>query len=361
LPPACGCGSLGRELEGRRSEDGAVDGTIRLDHGEGGAATQRLVRELFADRFRPARPLDDAAVLDAGGLGPGARLALTTDSFVVRPPFFPGGDIGKLAVVGTVNDLAVSGAEPLALTAAFVLEEGLPLGDLERVVESMAAAADAVPVRVVAGDTKVVGRGEADRLFVNTTGLGIVPAGRDLRSDAIRPGDRLLVSGPVGDHGTAVLAARGELGITTSVRSDCACVLPLVRAVLAAAPHARCLRDPTRGGLATTVHELAESSGLTVLLDERAIPVRPAVRRTCDLVGMDPLYVACEGRLIAVVPAEEADAALLALHGAPDGAEAALVGRAETLGRYGHLLLRTAIGGTRPMALLEGAQLPRIC
>ena len=338
-----------------------MDGTIRLDHGEGGAATQRLVRELFAARFRPSKPLDDAAVLETVRLDPGARLALTTDSFVVRPLFFPGGDIGKLAVVGTVNDLAVSGAEPLALTAAFVLEEGLPLADLERVVDSMAAAADAVPVRVVAGDTKVVGRGEADRLFVNTTGLGVVPAGRNLRSDAVRPGDRVLVSGPVGDHGTAVLAARGDLGIASSVRSDCACVLPLVRAVLAAAPHARCLRDPTRGGLATTVHELAESSGLTVRLEERAIPVRPAVRRTCELVGMDPLYVACEGRLIAIVPEDEADAALRALHGAPDGAEAAVVGTAGALDRHGHLLLHTAIGGTRPMTPLEGAQLPRIC
>jgi len=338
-----------------------VDGTIRLDHGEGGAATQRLVRELFADRFRPSKPLDDAALLEAGRLDPGARLALTTDSFVVRPLFFPGGDIGKLAVVGTVNDLAVSGAEPLALTAGLGLVVGVPVADRERVVESWAAAADAVPVRFVAGDTTVVGRGEADRLFVNTTGLGVVPAGRNLRSDAVRPGDRVLVSGPVGDHGTAVLAARGDLGIASSVRSDCACVLPLVRAVLAAAPHARCLRDPTRGGLATTVHELAESSGATVVLEERAIPVRPEVRHTCDLVGMDPLYVACEGRLIAVVPAAEADAALRALRGAPDGAGAAIIGTAEPLGRFGHLLLHTAIGGTRPMVPLEGAQLPRIC
>jgi hydrogenase expression/formation protein HypE len=339
-----------------------MDGTIRLDHGEGGAATQRLVREIFAARFHPPKPLDDAAVLDPSVRpATGGCLALTTDSFVVRPPFFPGGDIGKLAVVGTVNDLAVVGAEPVALTAGFVLEEGLPLEDLARIVDSMAAAAAAVPVPIVAGDTKVVGRGEADRIFVNTTGLGLVPAGRVLRSDAVRPRDRVLVSGPVGDHGTAVLAARGDLGIASTVRSDCACILPLVRALLAAAPHARCLRDPTRGGLATTVHELAESSGATVVLEERAIPVRPEVRHTCDLVGMDPLYVACEGRLIAVVPAGEADAALRALRGAPDGTGAALIGAAESLGRFGHLLLRTTIGGTRPMVPLEGAQLPRIC
>ncbi|MBI5501262.1 MAG: hydrogenase expression/formation protein HypE [Deltaproteobacteria bacterium] len=350
-------GSRGRDAAGRC----AIDGKVRLDHGEGGAATQRLVREIFAARFRPPEPLDDAAVLPAAAVAAGARLALTTDAFVVRPPFFPGGDIGKLAVVGTVNDLAVSGAEPLALTAAFILEEGLDLRDLERVVDGMAGAAAAVPVRVVAGDTKVVGRGEADRIFVATTGLGLVPPGRDLRSDAVRPGDRVLISGPVGDHGAAVLAARGDLGIASTVRSDCACVLPLVRALLASAPHARCLRDPTRGGLATTVHELAASSRLTVVLDERAIPVRPEVRRTCDLVGMDPLYLACEGRLIAVVPPEEADAALAALRGAPDGAAAALAGTAEPLGRFGNVLLRTAAGGTRPMAPLEGAQLPRIC
>jgi len=339
-----------------------MDGTIRLDHGEGGAATHRLVHELFATRFHPSRPLDDAAVLPASPAATaGSRLALTTDSFVVRPIFFPGGDIGKLSVVGTVNDLAVAGAEPLALTAGFVLEEGLPLADLERIVDGMAAAAAAVPVRVVAGDTKVVGRGEADRIFINTTGLGSVPAGRDLRSDSIRPGDRVLVSGPVGDHGTAVLAARGDLGISSTVQSDCACVLALARDLLAAAPHARCLRDPTRGGLATTVHELAESSGLTVVLDERAVPVRPEVRRLCDIIGMDPLYVACEGRLIAVVPADEADAALRALRGRPEGSAAAIIGTAEVLGRFGRLLLRTAIGGTRPMVPLEGAQLPRIC
>ena len=286
---------------------------------------------------------------------------MTTDAFVVRPPFFPGGDIGKLAVVGTVNDLAVAGAEPLALTAAFVLEEGLELADLERVAAAMALAAAAVPVGVVAGDTKVVGRGEADRLFVVTAGVGLVPPGRDLRSNAVRPGDRVLVSGPVGDHGAAVLGARGDLGVDTAVRSDCACVLALVRALLAAAPHARCLRDPTRGGLATAAYELAASSRVTIVLDERSIPVRAEVRRTCDLLGMDPLYLACEGRLVAVVPPDEADAGLAALRAGPDGGAAALIGAAETVGRFGNVLLRTAVGGTRPMAPLEGAQWPRIC
>jgi hydrogenase expression/formation protein HypE len=338
-----------------------AEATIRLDHGEGGAATHRLVRELFANRFRLAAPLDDSAVLADEGLPRRARVAVTTDSFVVRPRFFPGGDIGKLAIVGTVNDLAVAGAEPVALTAAFVIEEGLPVGDLERIVDSMAEAAAAVPVPVVAGDTKVVGRGEADGVFVTTTGVGLVPAGRDLRSDAIRPGDRVLVSGPVGDHGTAVMVARGDLGIASPVRSDCACVLDLVRAALAAAPGARCFRDPTRGGLATTVHELAESSALTIVLDECAIPVRPEVRHTCDLLGIDPLYVACEGRVVAVVPAGEADAALGAMRRRADGGGAAIVGTAEPGGRWGHLLLRTVVGGTRPMMPLEGAQLPRIC
>ena len=231
----------------------------------------------------------------------------------------------------------------------------------DRVVDGMALAAAAVPVRVVAGDTKVVGCGEADRIFVVTTGVGLVPPGRELRSDAIRPGDRVLVSGPVGDHGAAVLGARGDLGLETALRSDCACVLPLVAALLAAAPHARCLRDPTRGGLATTVHELAASSRLTIVLEERAIPVRTQARDTCDLLGMDPLYLACEGRLVAVVPPEEADAALAALRRAPDGEAAALVGAAEAVGRFGNVLLRTAVGGTRPMAPLEGVQWPRIC
>ncbi len=332
---------------------------VRLDHGEGGSATHKLVREVFASRFGTVGPMDDSALVEQPPGG--GRIAFTTDAFVVRPRFFPGGDIGRLAIFGTVNDLATTGAEPLAIAAAFVLEEGLPLDDLIRIADGMAAAAASVPVRVVAGDTKVVGRGEADGVFIITTGIGSVPVGLDLRSDRIRPCDAAIVSGPVGDHGIAVLGARGEMGFSTAVESDCGSVLGLARAVIRAAPGVRCMRDPTRGGLATAVHELAESSGVTIVLDERAVPVRPVVRHVCDAIGLDPLYVACEGRLIAVVPAAEADAALAAMRALPEGSGATRIGAAESRGRFGGLLLRTALGGTRPMMPLEGAQLPRIC
>lgn len=330
------------------------NGKIRLDHGEGGAATARLVRDVFLRHLGSPPVLEDAAVLKGG-----ERVALTTDTFVVRPLFFPGGDIGKLAICGTVNDLAVMGAEPRYLTAAFVLEEGLELSTLERIVVSMATTARQTGVRVVAGDTKVVGRGEADGVFINTSGLGMLPEGRSLSSASCRPGDVVFVSGPVGDHGTAVAVARGGFGIDGDLHSDCQALAYLAGALLAAAPATRCMRDPTRGGLATTLLEIAGASGVGILLREESVPIRRPVRATCELLGLNPLYMPCEGRLVAVVPADQAVAARAALKRHKLGKGAAEIG--EVVSEPRGLVLATTIGGLVPLLPLEGAQLPRIC
>jgi len=298
--------------------------------------------------------LEDAAVVEGG-----ERLALTTDSFVVRPLFFPGGDIGRLAVSGTINDLVVMGAEPHYLTAGFVLEEGLDLADLERVVISMARAASEAGVCVVAGDTKVVNRHNADELFITTSGIGVLPAGRTLSVASCEPGDVVLVSGPVGDHGTAVMLAREGFGIGGDVVSDCQALDGLSAALLSAVPSTRCMRDPTRGGLATTLVEMAEASGVGIRLSEGSIPVREPVRATCELLGLDPLYVACEGRLVAVVPRPMAKAALTALIEHRQGRDAALIG--EVVAQPKGVTLVTNMGGGRPLVALEGAPLPRIC
>jgi len=327
--------------------------TILLDHGEGGAATARLVRDVFVRHLGSPPQLEDASVVDGG-----ARVALTTDSFVVKPLQFPGGNIGKLAIAGTVNDLAMVGSQPRYLTAGFVLEEGLPIELLDRIVASMAACASEAGVRIVAGDTKVVGRGEADQLFINTSGLGIMPVGRYLSSASCQPGDAILVSGPIGDHGSAVLVAREGFGIQGDLQSDCQPLTDLVEALLVAAPGVRCMRDPTRGGLATTLTELAAASGVGMRLTETAIPIRRPVRAACELLGLDPLYVACEGRLIAVVPSDQADVALHALRGHRRGAQAARIG--QVVVERG-VVLHTVTGGNRPLVALEGAQLPRIC
>jgi hydrogenase expression/formation protein HypE len=329
-------------------------GRILLDHGEGGAATARLVRDLFLAHLGGPTILEDGAVVEAG-----ERVVLTTDSFVVKPLEFPGGDIGRLAVAGTVNDLAVMGAEPRYLTAGFVLEEGLSLQTLERIVISMAAAAREARVGVVAGDTKVVPMGEADGMFVNTSGLGLLCRGRELSSGSAGPGDVVLLSGPVGDHGVSVLVARGEFGLSSQLKSDCQPLADLAAALLEAAPRTRCMRDPTRGGLATALCEIAEASCARIRIRDRDVPVRREVRSACDLLGLDPLYVACEGRLLAVVPAEEAEGALSALRAHPRGSGAARIG--EVLQGAPGLLLETEGGGTRPLYALEGAQLPRIC
>lgn len=334
------------------------DGIVQLAHGGGGRKSANLIEGLFVPAFGGADPrtLGDGALLEVGG----ERLAFSTDSFVVTPAFFPGGNIGSLAVHGTVNDLAMCGAEPVVLSAAFVLEEGFAMEDLRQVVAAMAAAATDAGVRVVTGDTKVVDRGKGDGIYINTTGIGRVLEGIRVGPERARPGDAILVSGPVGDHGIAVMAARSGLEFHTTLLSDSACVLPLVRALLAAAPQTRTLRDPTRGGLVTALCELAASSGVGMRIDEGAVPVRREVRAACELLGFDPFYVACEGRFLAIVPAGDADRALAALRTLEAGAAACRIGEV-TEGPAGRVLLRTGLGSHRRLERLSGEQLPRIC
>lgn len=333
---------------------------VLLGHGSGGRLTAELIRSVFLPVLgnEVLDRLEDQATLTLPDRG--RRLALTTDAFVVRPLFFPGGDIGTLAVNGTVNDLAVGGAEPLWLAAAFVIEEGFPLADLRRIVGSMAAASRAAGVTVVTGDTKVVERGKCDGVFVTTTGVGLVPEGVDLSVAHARPGDRVLVSGPIGDHGIAVLSAREGLGFETALVSDTAPLAGLTAAVLRACPAVRCLRDPTRGGLAGVLNEIATASGVGIRLTEAAIPVRPEVRAACELLGLDPLYVACEGRLVVVVPAHAADDVLATLRSHPLGRGAAVVGEV-TAEHPGTVSVRTVYGSERVVPLLAGDLLPRIC
>lgn len=333
---------------------------ILLAHGSGGELSHELIRRMFAPAFaNPALArLDDAAVLPAPPSG--SRLAFTTDGYVVRPLFFPGGDIGRLAVCGTVNDLAMVGASPLCLSAAVVLEEGFPAADLERIVASMAAAAREAGVEIVTGDTKVVERGAADGCFITTAGVGVVPPGVDLSGANARPGDVVLLSGPVGDHGLAILSQREGLRFASPLESDVAPLNGLVRALLETAPALHTLRDPTRGGLATTLNEIARQSRVEIIVEEARIPVRPAVQALAELLGLDPLYVANEGKLIAIVAPEAVEAALAALRAHPLGREAAIIGRVQE-GRPGRVALRTALGAHRVLDMLAGEQLPRIC
>jgi hydrogenase expression/formation protein HypE len=331
---------------------------ITLAHGSGGKASGTLIEAVFLEAFRNPllEPLEDGAVLAAGG----ARLAFSTDSFVVSPLFFPGGDIGDLAVNGTVNDLAVSGARPLWLSAGFILEEGFPVADLERIVASMAAAAQAAGVQVVTGDTKVVQRGKADGCYVNTAGVGVIERPGTLELAAARPGDAVIVSGPIGDHGVTVMLARGELDIESEVVSDTAPIAGLVERLLDATGGVRGLRDATRGGVATILNEVARAAGVAVVVEEDAVPVRTEVRGACELLGIDPLYVACEGRMVAVVDGAAADAAVAALRSHPLGEGAAVIGRVGD-DPPGLVLLKTTFGGTRIVDLLVGDPLPRIC
>jgi hydrogenase expression/formation protein HypE len=331
---------------------------ITLAHGAGGKASRSLVEAIFLDAFRnpSLEPLDDAARLRVDG----ARLALTTDSFVVSPLFFPGGDIGDLAVNGTVNDLAVSGATPKYLTAGFILEEGFPVADLTRIVGSMRDAARVAGVAVVTGDTKVVQRGKADGCYINTAGVGVLDHQGELGTTTVRDGDAVLVSGPIGEHGVTVMLARGELEIDAELASDTASVHGLAAGLLAAAPGARVLRDATRGGVATVLNEIARDADVAVVVDEDAVPVRTEVRGACELLGIDPLYVACEGRIVAVVDGAQAGAALAAMRADPIGREAAVIGRVRA-DPPGMVLLNTAFGGTRVVDLLVGDPLPRIC
>ncbi|TNC24881.1 hydrogenase expression/formation protein HypE [Amycolatopsis alkalitolerans] len=347
---------LARIERARRRKARVREERITLSHGSGGRAMHTLIEAVFLDAFRNPllEPLDDAASLRIGETG----LALTTDSFVVSPLFFPGGDIGDLAVNGTVNDLAVSGARPLYLTAGFILEEGFPVADLMRIVESMRAAAERAGVQIVTGDTKVVQRGKADGCYVNTAGVGLLEH-HGLGIAHARPGDAVLVSGPIGEHGITVLLARGELDIEADLESDTAPVHELVRGLLAV-PGVRGLRDATRGGVATILNEVAKAAGVAVIVDEDAVPVREEVRGASELLGIDPLYVACEGRIVAIADGASAGEALAAMRAHPLGAGAAIIGRIGD-DPPGLVLLNTAFGGTRIVDLLAGDPLPRIC
>ena len=333
------------------------DERVLLAHGSGGRLSHALVRRMFVSRFdnEQLRRLDDSAILSLAG----GRLAFTTDSYVVKPLFFRGGDIGRLAVCGTVNDLATAGAVPLYLSVAFVIEEGLPMADLERVVASMREAAAEAGVSIVTGDTKVVERGGADCLFVNTAGVGVVRGGRDISSHNARPGDRVILSGTIGDHGIAVVSAREGLSFATDIVSDVAPLNRLVGAMLDAG-EVHALRDPTRGGLATTLNEIAEQSGVSIVLDERSIPIRDGVWAACEMLGFDPLYVANEGKIVACVAADSAQSVLAAARRTRYGEEAAIIGEVVE-GKPGRVLMRTGIGGTRVVDMLAGELLPRIC
>ena len=328
-----------------------------LAHGAGGKATRDLVEALFLEELGndTLAALGDAAVVPGAG-----RLALTTDAYVVHPLVFPGGDIGELAVNGTVNDLAMVGARPLWLTAGFVIEEGFPVPGLRSIAASMGATARAAGVAIAAGDTKVVERGKADGLYVVTAGIGSVADGVDLGPAHVRPGDRVLLSGTLADHGMAVMVARGDLALEAEIESDTAAVHELAATLVALGSRLRWMRDPTRGGLATALNELAEAAGIAVVLDEASLPVRPAVKAACEILGIDPLYVANEGKLIAIVAADAADDALAALRAHALGRDAVIVGEVREEPE-GLVLLDTALGGSRIVDMLVGDPLPRIC
>jgi hydrogenase expression/formation protein HypE len=333
---------------------------VTMAHGGGGRAMRELIESVFTGVFRPPGNEDQARLAEEALREPGARLAFTTDSFVVTPLRFPGGNIGKLAVCGTVNDLAVGGARPLWLSAAFIIEEGCEVALLREVVATMADEAARAGVRIVTGDTKVVERGKADGLFITTSGVGVIPPGRDLGAARIRPGDVAIVNGVLGDHGAAILAARGDLALDTGLQSDCAALGHLMQAALAAAPGISAARDCTRGGLASALNEMAAEAGLAIEIDETRLPLRPEVVGVCEILGLDPLYLANEGRLVLFCPEHEVEAALAAMRALPEGADAVAIGRA-IRGEPGRVTLRTAFGGARIVDMLVGDQLPRIC
>jgi len=335
-----------------------VKDTIVLGHGSGGRLSAELMRSIFLPAF--ANPvlsrLDDQAIVSVQG----ARLAFTTDSFVVKPLFFPGGDIGSLAVHGTINDLAMGGARPLFLSVAFILEEGLSIAVLRRIVESLRLAAQQAGVQIVTGDTKVVEQGSGDEVFINTTGIGLVPDGLELSANRARPGDKVLLSGSIGEHGIAILAQREGLEFECPIESDSAALHDLVASMLAASNEIRCLRDPTRGGVSSTLNEIAEQSRVGIHLEESAIPIREEVRGACEMLGLDPLYVANEGKLIAIVAPQAAEAVLKAMRSDPLGRNAQIIG---TVGEAPApiVTVRTSLGTSRCVDMLAGDQLPRIC
>jgi hydrogenase expression/formation protein HypE len=331
---------------------------VVLGHGSGGRLSAELMHDIFLPAFGNAalNRLDDQAILEMGS----GRIAFSTDSFVVKPLFFPGGNIGELAVYGTINDLAVGGAEPKYLSASFILEEGLPLELLAQIVNAMSAAAKRAGVAIVTGDTKVVERGSGDQVFINTSGIGCVPQGLQLSASLVKPGDHILLSGPLGDHGITILSQREGLEVGGDLQSDAAPLHSLAQCVIRAAPNARCMRDLTRGGLSSALNEIAGSARVGMEIDERQIPVRDAVRGACELFGLDPLYVANEGKLIAIVPADEAAATLAAMKSNEAGCGATDIG-AVTENHIGLVTMRTALGTMRVVDMLAGDQLPRIC
>ncbi|PRH18938.1 hydrogenase expression/formation protein HypE [Burkholderia multivorans] len=334
-------------------------GHVDLSHGAGGRAMAQLIAEIFVKAFD--NPLlargDDQAAFDV----PRGRMVMTTDSYVVSPLFFPGGDIGSLAVHGTINDIAMAGAQPLYLSAGFIIEEGFPLRELARIATSMGDASRAAGVPIVTGDTKVVERGKADGVFISTSGVGLVPEGIDLSGDRARPGDRVLVSGTIGDHGVAIMSKRENLSFETEIRSDSAALHEVVAEVVGAARGSlRLMRDPTRGGLAATLNEIAQQSGVGIVIDENALPVKPQVAAACELLGLDPLNIANEGKLVAIVAPEAADATLAALKSHPLGRDAAIVGVVAE-DEYRFVQMRTTFGGNRVIDWIASEQLPRIC
>ncbi|HEV2016792.1 MAG TPA: hydrogenase expression/formation protein HypE [Gemmatimonadaceae bacterium] len=337
------------------------DQHITLSHGSGGKATHTLIDALFVPAFGdPATDgFADAATFSTNGVG-SPRLAFTTDSYVVSPLFFPGGDIGALAVNGTINDLAMSGARPLCLSLGLILEEGLEMDVLRRIVASLSSAASVAGVRIVTGDTKVVPRGKADRLFINTSGVGLLREDVELSAESIRPGDAILVSGDMADHGMAVMLAREALELETDIRTDSAALHTLVDAILDAAPATRLLKDPTRGGLATTLNEIARRANVGIVVEESAVPIKPEVRGACEILGLDPFHIANEGKLVAVIPGEQAASALASMRAHTLGLAAAIVGTVHA-GPEGMVVLRTPIGGSRVLDMLVGDPLPRIC
>lgn len=348
-------------LSPRRRFSCALDfrhGRIDLGHGSGGRTMAQLIEELFETHFDNPflAQRHDAASFDVAA----GRLVMTTDGFVISPLFFPGGDIGSLSVHGTVNDLAMAGATPLYLTAGMIIEEGFPLADLRAIVESMADAARHAGVSVIAGDTKVVERGKGDGIFITTTGIGAVPRGVEIRPDRAVPGDAVLINGTLGDHGVAVLAHRESLGFETEIRSDSCALHSLVAAMLAAVPDVHVLRDATRGGLAAVLNEIALQSGVGITIEEDAIPVSLAVRGACELLGLDPLYVANEGKLVAFCPSQHAEALLAAMRSHPLGQDATIIGRC-TDDPHRFVQMQTSFGGNRIVDWLAGEQLPRIC
>ena len=336
---------------------------VTLAHGGGGKAMRDLIDDVFVAAFRNPEmgEMEDQARLTSAALAEtGAQLAFTTDSFVVDPVEFPGADIGKIAVCGTVNDLADGGARPLWLAAAFRIEEGVEVALLRRIAESMRAAAVEAGVAIVTGDTKVVGKGSADKLFVTTAGVGVIPAGRYLAASRVQPGDVALVNGVLGDHGAAILAARGDMALSTDVVSDCRSLTGLMEAVITAAPSLRAARDATRGGLASALNEMAEAAGVGIEIEESVLPLRDEVKGVCEILGLDPLYLANEGTLVLFAPEAEAAAALEAMRAHPAGREAVIIGRA--VDRHPQsVVMHTLLGGRRIVDMLVGEQLPRIC